>query len=195
MRNSRSTDSQFHFSRRASSARVTPVWRSRREQFDLERRQSRQTNQMFPAGLAVRDVVIIADARGDRLLDGVTGMTDCIRFVLAERRDLRKSRAGDERSAVVVRLQRDAISKGHFRPRSFKILLTSPLPSSFRLPCIGICVLRSPRRTVTWPEPPLCVSNVQRCRRHFDDDIPANVMSASRDNWRPRLDSNQGPSA
>src|SRR5262249_21202448 len=35
------------------------------------------------------------------------------------------------------------------------------LPNSLRLPCIGSWLLRSPRRTVTWPLPPLWVSKVQ----------------------------------
>ena len=35
---------------------------------------------------------------------------------------------------------------------------------SLRLPCIGTWLLRSPRRTVTWPLPPRCVSKVHPWR-------------------------------
>ena len=35
----------------------------------------------------------------------------------------------------------------HFSPRSLRIRLTTPVPNSFRLPCIGSPDRLSPRRT------------------------------------------------
>src|SRR6266540_6695865 len=87
-------------------------------------------------------------------------MREGIGIVLTEGGHLRQARAGGEHGAVVVRLELDRIAQRHFSPRSLRILLTKPLPNSLRLPCIGSWLLRSPRRTVKWPLPPLWVSKV-----------------------------------
>src|SRR6266542_1500210 len=86
-------------------------------------------------------------------------MREGIGIVLTEGGHLRQARAGGEHGAVVVRLELDRIAQRHFSPRSLRILLTKPLPNSLRLPCIGSWLLRSPRRTVKWPLPPLEASS------------------------------------
>ena len=64
-------------------------------------------------------------------------MREGIGVVLAEGGYLRQAWAGGKHGAVVVRLELDRIAQRHFSPRSFRILLTRPLPNSLRLPCIG----------------------------------------------------------
>lgn len=47
------------------------------------------------------------------------------------------------------------IASLYFKPRSFLILFTNPVPSSFRLPCIGRTDILSPSRTIRcppWPD-------------------------------------------
>src|SRR5262245_25761590 len=128
----------------------------------LERRHQRQRHR--PAARSFgsrRDVLAAGNACRQRLLDRVDGMHEGIGVVLAEGGHLRQARAGGKHGAVVVRLELDRIAQRHFSPKSLRILLTKPLPNSLRLPCIGSWLLRSPRRTVTWPLPPLWVSKVQ----------------------------------
>src|SRR5207247_11377169 len=107
-----------------------------------------------------RNIRSIGNARRERLPDRIGGMAQRSGLILAEAGHLRQRRAGHQQRAVVVARELDRIVH-HFSPRSFRILLTSPLPSSLRLPCIGSWLLRSPRRTVKWPLPPLWVSKVQ----------------------------------
>src|SRR5262249_15186595 len=128
----------------------------------LERRHQRQRHRPAarPFGWR-RDVLAVSDARRQRLLDRADSMREGIGVVLAEGGHLRQARAGGEYGAVVVRLEFNGIAQRHFSPRSLRILLTKPLPNSLRLPRIGSWLLRSPRRTVTWPLPPLWVSKVQ----------------------------------
>src|SRR5215831_13385839 len=128
----------------------------------LERRHQRQRHR--PAARSFgsrRDVLAAGNACRQRLLDRVDGMHEGIGVILAEGGHLRQARAGGKHGAVVVRLELDRIAQRHFSPKSLRILLTKPLPNSLRLPCIGRWLLRSPRRTVTWPLPPLWVSKVQ----------------------------------
>src|SRR5262249_1444348 len=148
----------------------------------LERRHQRQRHR--PAARSFgsrRDVLAAGNACRQRLLDRVDGMHEGIGVILAEGGHLRQARAGGKHGAVVVRLELDRLAQRHFSPKSLRILLTKPLPNSLRLPCIGElaltvpaplpnslrlpCIgswlLRSPRRTVTGPLPPLWVSKVQ----------------------------------
>src|SRR5579863_8695251 len=123
---------------------------------------------MPATAIPARNILAVADPRGQGFLDGIAGAPHRIGVIFTEGGNLRQRLAGNEQRVVVVGLQLDAIGDGHFSPRSFKILFTNPLPSSLPLPCIGNCVLRSPRRTVRWPEPPLWVSKVQpRAARNF----------------------------
>src|SRR5262245_46489263 len=128
----------------------------------LERRHQRQRHRAAARSFGSRrDVLAAGNACCQRLLDRVDGMHEGVGVVLAEGGYLRQGRAGGKHGAVVVRLELDPIAQRHFSPKSLRILLIKPLPNSLRLPCIGSWLLRSPRRTVTWPLPPLWVSKVQ----------------------------------
>src|SRR5712691_5805810 len=99
----------------------------------------------------------------ESFFDRISSAPERIFLILAKGGYLRQVKAGYEDRAVVVGRQNDGIVHSrspHSRPRSLLILFTRPVPNSLLRPCIGSCVFRSPRRTVTWPLPPLWFSNV-----------------------------------